>query len=194
MIKTSIHLLILESTHMSRDQSSWFVSLAWSLQAAVCSFNMVLTPHGDLYREFPHLPNTGHCLPLLLPPSLHPYISGDLLSFSFIQTGCPEGWPWGKRSCYEVSHHSFTSSSLCHFPWSALSNLLTTSSILLSSFFSSYSSLPVPQSFSLYLYLYQHIKTNYNSRWATTASPQVPIKATANRKKREEERDGDGEG
>lgn len=34
--------------------------------------------------------------------------------------------------------------------------------------------LPVPRSFILYLYLYQNIKTNYNSRWTTTASHQFP--------------------
>lgn len=61
--------------------------------------------------------------------------------------------------------------------WSfSLSFVLTSYCMKLSILVLPCAPLPVAHSFILYLYLYQHIKTNYNSWWTTTASHPFPQK------------------
>lgn len=85
------------------------------------------------------------------PPSLHWAISGSLSVFRL----------FGERKVKLVLTFAF-------------SLFLTSCCLKLSILVLPCAPLPVPCSFILCLYLYQHIKTNYNSRWTTTASHPFP--------------------
>lgn len=119
-------------------------------------------------------PSVG-CLPCLRYP--HRLPSADFTWFSRHRD-----LSWGFPRHPKTGHSFPAVSALGHF-WSSscLSFIQRVEGKTLSSYCLNLSllvlpcaPLPVSRFFILYLYLYQHIKTNYNSRWTTAASHQLP--------------------